>query len=186
MNYLNVPGLSNSGAEHWQTIWEKLFPENFTRVRQKNWFLPEKNDWVDTLSKSINNLSSPTILVAHSLGCMTVAHWAKENVSSFVKGALLVAPADTEKSNQECFKSFCPVPLGKLPFPSIVVASTNDPYASMERSARWAAYWGSKFICVGDKGHINAQSGLNDWEEGQGFLKLFTEVEEHTDYKYAI
>lgn len=186
MTYLNVPGLSNSGVKHWQTIWEQLYPSNFKRVRQKNWFHPEKDEWVTTLSKSIVNISSPVILVAHSLGCITVTHWAKDNDSSLVKGALLVAPADVEKSDQECFKTFRPVPLGKLPFPSIVVASTNDNYISMERSTKWAAYWGSKFICIGDKGHINAQSGLHGWQEGQSFLKLLTGMEEHTDYKYAV
>ena len=186
MNYLNVPGLSNSGVKHWQTIWEQQYPSNFRRVRQKNWFRPEKDEWVSTLSKSIVNLSSPVILVAHSLGCITVAHWAKDNDSSLVKGALLVAPADVEKSGQECFKTFCPVPIGKLPFPSIVVASTNDNYISMERSAKWAAYWGSKFICIGDKGHINAQSGLNDWKEGLGFLDMFADNEALPDYKDAI
>ncbi len=186
MNYLNVPGLSNSGVKHLQTIWEQLYPLNFKRVRQKNWFHPEKDEWVATLSKSIINISSPVILVAHSLGCITVTHWANENDTSLVKGALLVAPADVERSDQEYFKTFCPVPLVKLPFPSIVVASTNDNYISMERSAKWAAYWGSKFICIGDKGHINAQSGLNDWKEGQNFLNLLAGVEAHTDYWHAI
>lgn len=185
MFYLNVPGLSNSGVKHWQTIWEQLYPTNFKRVRQKNWFHPEKDEWVPTLAKSIINISSPVILVAHSLGCITVAHWANQFDSSMVKGALLVAPADVEKSGHECFKTFCPVPLAKLPFPSIVVASTDDPYISMERSAKWAAYWGSRFICIGDKGHINAQSGLHDWQEGLSFLKLFPEVEEPVDYRYA-
>jgi len=186
MTYLNIPGLSNSGVKHWQTIWEQQHPSLFKRVRQKNWFQPDKDEWVTTLSKSIVNLSSPVILVAHSLGCITVTHWARNYDTSMVKGALLVAPADVEKSEQECFKTFSPVPLGKLPFPSIVVASTNDNYISMERSAKWAAYWGSKFICIGDKGHINAQSGLNDWEEGRSFLKLFSEEITPADYKYAV
>lgn len=186
MNYLNIPGLSNSGAGHWQTIWENLYPSIFERVKQKNWLIPEKNEWVKGLVDSISRLTAPTILVAHSLGCIAVVHWAKEHFSAFIKGALLVAPADVEISEREDFKTFSPVPLDRLPFPSIVVASMNDPYTSMERAAKWAAYWGSKFITVGNKGHINAQSNLNDWEEGQGFLKLFPGVEQHMAYKYAI
>jgi uncharacterized protein len=113
-------------------------------------------------------------------------HWAKKHFSEFIKGALLVAPADVDISEREDFKTFSPVPLDKLPFPSIVAASTNDPYTTMGRAAKWAAYWGSRFISVGNKGHINAQSDLSEWEEGQGFLKLFPGVEQHTAYKYAI
>ncbi len=186
MNYLNIPGLSNSGAEHWQTIWENLYPSNFERVKQKNWLIPDKIEWVQGLADSISRLATPTILVAHSLGCIALIHWAKKHISEFVKGALLVAPADVEIADREDFKTFAPVPLDKLAFPSILVASMNDPYASMERSAKWAAYWGSKFISVGNKGHINAQSDLNEWEEGLALLKLFPRVEQRAAYKYAI
>jgi predicted alpha/beta hydrolase family esterase len=174
MNHLNIPGLNNSGPEHWQTLWEETFPQQFKRVQQKNWSAPAKNEWVEALHTTIKNYDSPVVLVAHSLGCVTVAHWANENKSPVIAGALLVAPADAERSVRECFKTFCPVPKSKLPFPSIVVASTNDPYAAIENSAKLAAYWGSKFVCVGDKGHINAQSGLDQWKEGLSLLSVLT------------
>ena len=170
MKYINIPGLHNSGPGHWQTRWESRFPDKFTRVQQTNWTFPEKKAWVAVLHENIRHLPDPVILIAHSLGCITVAHWAKENNTSNVLGALMVAPADVEKSHRACFETFCPVPKDKLAFPSIVVASTNDQYAAIERSAKWAACWGSKFVCAGDKGHINAQSGLDDWEEGLAIL----------------
>ena len=185
MNYLNIPGLYNSGPGHWQTTWEKKFPSVFKRVEQSDWIQPDKSSWVETLDRNIKELTLPTVLVAHSLGCMAAIHWAKENFSLFVKGVLLVAPADIERPGIECFKSFCPVPLNRLLIPSIVIASTNDPYASMERCAKWAAYWGSKFICVGDKGHINAESGLENWKEGLSFLKLFEKGVEQKFYEPA-
>lgn len=174
MHYLNIPGLNNSGPEHWQSLWEAAFPQQFKRVEQQHWSTPLKNDWVDTLHTSVTNIHSPVLLVAHSLGCITVAHWANEKVSSSIAGALLVAPADTEQSGMECFKTFSPIPKNKLPFPSIVVASTNDPYSTIEKSARLAAWWGSKFVCVGDKGHINALSGIGDWEEGLSIMSRLT------------
>ena len=170
MHVLNIPGLNNSGAGHWQTHWEQAFPQQFKRVQQKNWSAPAKNDWVGELRTTIESYDSPVVLVAHSLGCITVAHWANENKSPAIAGALLVAPADAEQSKRACFQTFCPVPKIKLPFPSIVVASTNDPYAVMENSAKLAAWWGSKFVCVGDKGHINAASGLDLWKEGLSLL----------------
>jgi len=187
MNYLNIPGLYNSGAEHWQTRWEELYPSRFARVNQDDWVLPVKNSWVEKLNDHIAELSSPTILVAHSLGCITVAHWASEYNSPFVKGALLVAPADVESTSKEHFNTFAPVPLNCFSFPSTEIASTTDPYAAIHRSARWAAYWGSRFVCVGDRGHINSSSNLNEWEEGLSFLHSLKErIGSVPEYKFAI
>lgn len=174
MHLLNIPGLHNSGADHWQTLWEEAFPERFKRVQQNNWSTPEKTQWVNALHTAIEHYASPVVLVAHSLGCITVAHWANEKKWPAVAGALLVAPADAEQSTRAGFTSFCPVPKNKLPFPSIVVASTNDPYAAMDNSLRLAGYWGSELVCVGDKGHINAQSGLQQWREGLSILSALT------------
>ena len=174
MKYLNVPGLNNSGEHHWQTKWESRFPEKFERVNQLNWATPKKDDWLIGINNSIGKLSSPTILVGHSLGCISIIHWAKEQFSQWITGALLVAPVDIERSKQDCFQTFSPVPLTKLPFPSIVVASMNDQYASIEKAAKYAAYWGSRFICVGEKGHINAQSNLENWNEGLTFLEMLS------------
>lgn len=174
MHYLTIPGLHNSGPQHWQTLWENSCPQQFTRLQQKNWTNPLKDDWVNELNTCAQHTGTGLILVAHSLGAITVAHWASAYSPAYIAGALLVAPADTENTQQECFKTFCPVPKNKFPFPSVVVASTNDPYCSIEKAARWSAYWGSKFICVGDKGHINAASGLGDWQEGFSVLAALT------------
>lgn len=114
-HFLTVPGLASSGPQHWQTIWEEQHPQVFSRVRQENWDWPEKEDWVAQLQKQISELTQPTILVAHSLGCMTVAHWAQEHSSEWIKGALLVAPADAELSKRLNFVvGFTPIPIRPL------------------------------------------------------------------------
>ena len=170
--FLTVPGLASSGPNHWQTIWETQHPELFDRVQQINWDWPVKDEWVEKVQEDINKLKEPTILVAHSLGCITVAHWAREYSSPLIKGALLVAPADAEVSKRLAFVvGFTPIPTIPLPFKSIVVASTNDIYAGIERSKKFADDWGSEFINLGKKGHINAVSGLGDWSEGKEILK---------------
>ncbi|WP_439559135.1 RBBP9/YdeN family alpha/beta hydrolase [Dyadobacter sp.] len=170
-HFLTVPGLASSGPQHWQTIWEEQYPTHFSRVQQENWDWPVKKDWVGQLQKEISELAGPTILVAHSLGCITVAHWAQEFQSEHIKGALLVAPADADLSKRLNFVvGFTPIPTGKIDFPTIVVASTNDMYASISRSQTFAEHWGSEFINVGRKGHINAVSGLSDWSEGKEIL----------------
>lgn len=171
MHFLTVPGLASSGPQHWQTIWEEQYPEVFSRVMQQNWDWPVKDEWVPQLQRQIAALTQPTVLVAHSLGCITVAHWAQEFRSDLIKGALLVAPADAELSKRLNFVvGFKPIPTKALPFKSVVVASTNDIYASIGRSKLFADHWGSTFINVGKKGHINAVSGLGDWREGKEIL----------------
>ena len=175
IHYLTVPGLASSGPKHWQTIWEKQHPDLFTRVEQDNWDLPVRTDWVEKLQIYVKSLTQPTILVAHSLGCITVAHWAKTYFSPLIKAALLVAPADAELSERLNFvEGFTPIPTIKLPFQSLTVASTNDIYASIARSEQFSNNWGSEFINIGAKGHINASSGFGAWEEGKIVLNELT------------
>ena len=111
------------------------------------------------------------ILVAHSLACTTVAYWAQKfNVK--IKGALLVGPSDTEADTYPPGTTgFKPVPLIKLPFRSIVVASTNDYYVTLARAAQFAESWGSELVNIGEAGHINVASGYGDWNAGLEFLK---------------
>ena len=172
MHFLTVPGLASSGPQHWQTIWEQQYSSVFSRVQQKNWDWPVKEDWVAQLQKQISELTGPTILVAHSLGCITVAHWAREHTSRHIQGALLVAPDDADLSKRLSFViDFAPIPQQVIPFKTIVVASTNDMYATIKRSQTFAEHWGSEFVNIGKKGHINAVSGLGDWQEGKEILQ---------------
>lgn len=185
MNYLNVPGLYNSGDTHWQTRWEQLYPEKFLRVNQKDWNNPTREEWVNTLNETIRSIDSPTILVAHSLGCITAIHWAAQHYSPFISGVLLVAPADLESSAKEVMRSFIPVVVDKLYFPAIVVASMDDPFCTMQQAARWAAYWGARFVSIGSRGHINGDSGLEDWQEGLALLQELQHMANNNQYRFA-
>jgi predicted alpha/beta hydrolase family esterase len=174
MNYLNIPGLHNSGPQHWQSHWEALYPTRFSRVHQQDWAAPDRDRWISQLHASILEQKQPFIAVAHSLGCITLVHWAAQFHHPMLAGAMLVAPADVRQSIQPCFAGFCPIPLNPLPFPSITVASSNDPYARIEAVRDWSMQWGSQFVDAGQKGHINASSGLGSWEEGLMLLRGLT------------
>ncbi|WPU95090.1 alpha/beta fold hydrolase [Mucilaginibacter sabulilitoris] len=167
---LTHPGLGNSGPEHWQSLWEKQF--NFTRVEQQDWETPVCADWITTMNDYVQQRGPENvILVGHSLACTAIAYWAqKYNVH--IKGALLVAPSDTEADTYPPGTTgFKPVPLIKLPFKSIVVVSSNDYYVTAERAALFAKSWGSQLINIGDAGHINVTSGFGDWPQGLDLLK---------------
>ena len=111
------------------------------------------------------------ILVAHSAACVALLHWVEEyNIK--VKAALLVAPADADAATFPVGATgFSPVPLIKLPFPSIVVASTNDYFVTLQRAQKFANALGSEFVNIGDAGHINVASGYGEWDEGLEILK---------------
>ncbi|HVG91358.1 MAG TPA: alpha/beta hydrolase, partial [Alphaproteobacteria bacterium] len=123
---------------------------------------------------------APIVFAAHSLGCIAVAHWCKAAPADVhkIKGALLVAPADVDsKDSPKQLKDFSPVPNELLPFPSIVVASSTDPYLTEARAREFARSWGSRFVDIGPAGHINGESGLGDWPEGKRLLRHLVEGE---------
>ncbi len=172
---MTVPGVTNSGPQHWQTHWEKKFPEKFHRIEQDNWDTPVCSDWTARIEKYVQKAGRKTvILLAHSLGCTAVAHWAKDYAASAngIKGAFLVGPSDCEAPTYTFdTRGFAPIPLEKLPFRSLVAASTNDQWVPFERAKFFADSWGSELVNVGDQGHINADSGHGPWPEGLELLK---------------
>ena len=168
---LILPGLGNSGEQHWQSLWEKEYPE-LARVNQKEWDAPERRNWTRTINEKIKEYDADdVILVGHSLGCATVAFWAAEFPTK-IKGALLVAPSDTEAETYTFpATGFAPIPLEKLPFKTIIVASSNDYYIRLERAKQFADAWGSEFVEIGEAGHINADSGFGRWDKGLELLE---------------
>jgi len=171
---LTVPGLDGSGPEHWQTLWERRL-SRCERVQMGDWAYPQRSKWIRRLDQEVRSSPSAVLIAAHSLGCLAVAWWAKERWSlsyqDRVIGTLLVAPPDVERADaRERMGSFSPMPREPLPFPSLLVASRNDSFASFETCARIAAMWGSQLIDVGALGHINAESGIGEWAEGARLL----------------
>jgi predicted alpha/beta hydrolase family esterase len=168
---LNLPGWLDSGPSHWQTHWEALYQDE--RVRQDDWLWPRRGDWMARLDEVILESDRPVVLVAHSLGCHLVAAWSRHSRhTSRVKAALLVAVPDTERDDMPPnLFSFRPIVRERLPFASLVVISSDDPYGSPERAALFASDWGSATVAIGARGHINGDSGLGDWPQGRELLR---------------
>lgn len=176
---LTIPGLNNSGPGHWQSRWEQDSPD-CRRVELGMWDRPHRNTWVNKLNLAIHRLGDrasgtrPVILVAHSLGCLAVAWWAeyeRPRHGDPVVGALLVAPPDVDRDPcDQRLARFAPTPDSELPFPSILVASRDDPYSSLDHARRLARGWGSRLVDAGKHGHLNAASRLGNWPFGQELL----------------
>ncbi|MBP7337751.1 alpha/beta hydrolase [Niveispirillum sp.] len=163
-----IPGIGNSGEAHWQTQWERKLPDT-KRLSVTDWNQPDMDNWVTALDRLVAGFPQPPLLVAHSLGCLLVAHWAGR---AAVAGALLVAPPDpTGPTFPLEAAAFGPIPQRALPFPAIVVASSNDPYGSLTHAEDVAKAWGADLVLAGALGHINGATNLGDWETGQNLLR---------------
>ena len=170
---LIVPGLNGSGPEHWQTHWEEERVD-CARVEQTDWEDPDPLSWIGRIDAAVSVVSGPVVLVAHSLGCLAVGAWATLSTRGRRSrmAALMVAPCDPlQETACEGIRRFGLIARGRLPFPSVLVASSNDPYASFARGSRFASDWGSELIDAGEAGHLNAQSGLGSWLWGQRLLE---------------
>ncbi|MCM8624372.1 alpha/beta hydrolase [Accumulibacter sp.] len=155
---LIVPGLHDSGPGHWQSWLESVLPETH-KVRQSDWERPHLPTWAGALLRDIDRQSGPVWILAHSFGCLaTVAAGLSDGER--ILGALLVAPADPAR-----FGSAASLIDGRLSFPSLLIASTSDPWLSADAAQRWARVWGSQYRTIGAAGHINVASGFGPWPE---------------------
>jgi uncharacterized protein len=167
---LILPGWRNSGPGHWQSLWERS--QAFERVEQSDWDRPLRGDWMARLDEVLLDDARPVRLVAHSLGCHLVAHWAAHSQhTGRVRCALLVAPPDVTRGDfPPAMASWRAPSMKTLPFPAHLVFSTDDPFSSVDCAQALACAWGAATSCLGSAGHINAHSGLGDWPQGLALL----------------
>lgn len=165
-----VPGWRDSGPGHWQSLWADQLP-GAVRVQQDDWITPTRKAWVASITRTILEQAGPVVIVAHSLGCIATTHLPTE-ATAHIQGALLVAPADPER--RSILADFAPVPYQALPYRSIIVASSNDPYCPVRTAGAYARAWGSEFVRLQNAGHINIESGFGAWPLGLALLQSLT------------
>lgn len=163
---LIVPGYTNSGPDHWQSRWQARL-STARRVEQDAWSKPVREDWTARFAQRVNESTRPVVVIAHSLGVATALQ-ALPQCEKQIAGAFLVAPPEVDNPDirPRHLMTFGPYSADPLPFPSVVVASRNDPFGSFEHAGDMANAWGSMLIDAGDAGHINAESGHGPWPEG--------------------
>jgi predicted alpha/beta hydrolase family esterase len=176
---LIVAGHTGAGPDHWQTrLITKLKAARL--VEQDDWLYGSLDVAIARIVNAVATAPKPVVFVGHSVGSALVPHaisaLTTAKVVDRIKGAFLVTPP-SEKSLATLHgidARFQHIPRDPLPFPSVLVASSNDPYATLEDSADMALAWGSKLIEAGAAGHINMESGHGPWPEGMmsfaGFL----------------
>lgn len=170
--FITLPGIGGSDDAHWQSLWERA-DERFKRFEPSSWDKPELSNWIDALDKVLLATKTNPVLVAHSLSCLLVAHWARRSMRS-VAGAFLVSvPDPTGPEFPADAASFRDVPAAPLSFPALIITSTDDPYGTIAFSHSRAEAWCAGLVEVGALGHINSSSGLGDWPQGRQLLDAF-------------
>jgi uncharacterized protein len=169
---ITLPGVGGSNDSHWQTAWERM-DNRFTRFMPTSWERPNLGDWVQALEQAVSDCDRSPVLVAHSLSCLLVAYWASQTTAKIAGAFLVCVPDPTGPQFPSAAASFRRVPTKALPFPSVVIASTNDPYADIDHVRGLAREWQAGLVVAGALGHINVSSGLHDWPQGRGLLDAF-------------
>jgi predicted alpha/beta hydrolase family esterase len=170
-----LPGWQDSGPDHWQSLWERRYGD--VRVVQADWHWPRRGDWMARLDEVLADDASladrPARLVAHSLGCHLVAAWAAHSrFTPRVGAALLVAPPDLARPGlPPQLQGWTEVARQRLPFDATVVLSRDDPFGDFDAGARLAADWGASVVDAGQRGHLNAASGVGAWPAGRALLE---------------
>lgn len=176
---LIVPGLNGSPEGHWQSWLQATLPQAH-RVEQDDWDAPDLEAWL--LRFAVATIATPgAIIVAHSLGCILAAHAAVRFPELPIRAALLVAPADVDSAAHTPYslRSFAPIPAARLPFPSVVVASTNDAFMAFSHARELASAWGADFVDAGPAGHINVASGHGPWPAGRDMVDALAAETDH-------
>lgn len=171
LTYVFLAGVANSEPDHWQSRWYRALKPAIW-VEHEDWYWPVRDAWVSELDAALQKVNGRKVVIAHSLGCLSLAEWARGHTDAGLVGAFLVAPPDVRGASfpegalgwREAFEN-------PMPVPSFVVASHDDPYASFGYARRLAAHWGARLVDVGDCGHINLKSDIGDWDGGRRLLE---------------
>jgi len=171
---LLVPGRSEATQDHWQSRWARKMA-TAQWVKPAHWRTPDYEMRIETLHRAVLGATRPVVLVAHSLGVLSVAHLGARIVDTKVRGALLVAPPDLDDVDPlpRELKGYAPIPRDPLPFPSMLVASATDPACTVERAGDLANAWGSEVHDAGDAGRLDTASGHGPWPEGMLMFARF-------------
>lgn len=174
-----VPGLRDHVAQHWQTLLAERLPQAvcLNPMGRDNLALGAR---IDALECTLAELNAPVLLIAHSGGCVLVAHWARQTARAHrVAGALMATPPTFDRPLPPAYPQlealdaagWLPVPRQRLPFPSLVAASRNDPLGDFAAVCTLARQWGSDIEDLGEVGHLNPASGFGPWQQAETLVR---------------
>lgn len=178
---LFVPGLRDHVEDHWQTHAARALPGSVT-VEPLTTDRLSRAARVAALDAALNAITGDVIIAAHSAGCLMVAAWAEAGAKPSarpVRAALLATPADVEQPLPPGYpvmadlsaNGWLPISRTALPFPTLLVASRNDPLCTFDKAAELAGQWGARLHDAGEVGHLNPPAGYGPWPQALALIE---------------
>ena len=163
LDLIFVPETGRVSPEHWISRWSA----KLSTAR-----LVDAGEPQETRRRLVAaaRVSRPTLLIGYSTGAIAVALAAPNLAGADVRGAFLVAPPSEDALSKLDGGVWAAPPRARLPWPSMLLASRTDPYASLRQSRTLAEDWGAEFVDAGEAGRIDVESGHGPWPDG--LLKL--------------
>lgn len=172
MRFVIVPGIGNSDGGHWQSIWQTRWGDDASRIAPSSWTEPDLDDWCEAIDREVR-AEKDVVIVAHSLGCLAAAHWIATGMHEPIHGALLVTPPDRyAHSFPAVASSFVAADDRPVKVPGLIVCSADDPYCNPKAAKEIVRHWDLPTVNAGALGHINSESGVGEWSQGQTLLSL--------------
>lgn len=158
---LILHGLNGSSYPHWQShlamdLIKEGFIVSFPELPNKN--EPRLEEWKNFVKEELEHFK-PNIVVCHSLANILWFHLCDELDINLDK-LMLVAPVRNKELKEA--KSFFPYPTSKnlKAKEIIIVASTNDPYMSVEEAIDLQSKLNVGMKIMENAGHINPSAGF--------------------------
>ncbi|SDF85340.1 MULTISPECIES: RBBP9/YdeN family alpha/beta hydrolase [Thalassobaculum] len=162
---LVLPGLGGGTDGHWYARWQAGL-KTAEWVALDDWSSPARDAYVQSILDAVAGADRPVVLVGHGYGSLAAVHAASDLADGKVRGAFLAAVPDIEAADHGVAEGYRPLPRDPLPFPSLVLASRNDPHCAFEVAEDLAGAWGSRLVDLRESGNVDPDSGHGPWPEG--------------------
>ena len=162
---LIVPRIGGAALGDWPSRWRaKLSTARF--VHPPDPADRRREAWIEAVAGAAREARRPALFVGHGLGATAIVDAAAALGEVDIRGAFLVTPPDERGLGRLAGAEWTPPPSAPLPWPSVVVASRNDPLGAYDVVAALASDWGADLVDAGEAGGLDALSGHGPWPEG--------------------
>ncbi|MGE4395836.1 MAG: RBBP9/YdeN family alpha/beta hydrolase [Sulfurimonas sp.] len=163
---LILHGWGGSNFPHWQSWLSGEIAKDYGCVsflKFSNIDLPNKDEWMSELKRELEEFK-PNIVICHSVANILWFHVCNEGGIKELDNLFLVAPPSLKCDIKE-LKSFfpCNIPTKLYAKKALLIASTNDPYMTMQEADELQKALDIEMLVLQNAGHINSESGYGEW-----------------------
>jgi hypothetical protein len=138
---------------------------------------PKCEQWVEALTEAVSEADDKTILIGHSLGCITILRYLEKPETNKILAAILVAGFSEPIGYEEIDHFFTPpldyAQVKKKSSAFIAIQSDDDPYVPFARGITMNEKLDATIIPMHNGGHIGLDDGFAELPE---LLELINDI----------